>query len=144
MSFAKATLRVESSDGRFFKLLEPLVYTSESGEVIIVPEGATTDGASTPQAIWNIIPPFGTYWLAAILHDYLYRLTKRPKAECDGLLLEAMTSLGVDRLLRETIYDGVRLGGASAFDEDRRMKLLARVRADVDVIRLRLFGISAA
>lgn len=130
MGFSKPTLKCETSDGRMFTLLEPLVYTAKSGEVIIVPVGATTDGASTPKVIWNIIPPFGTYWLAAVLHDYLYRVTKRLKNECDSLLLEAMESMGVDLVLREAIYEGVHFGGQVSFDEDRFFKIQVALKTD--------------
>ncbi len=123
MAFHNANLSVTTIDGRHVRLLESLVYETETGELIIVPAGAESDGCSTPQTIWNLLPPFGTYWLAAVLHDYLYRQTARPKPECDLLFLEAMASLGVDLLTRETIYEGVRLGGAWAFDDDRRPKL---------------------
>ena len=75
--------------------------------------------------MWGMIPPFGTYWLAAVLHDFLYRETDRTKEECDLLFLEAMKSLGVDLLLREAIYEGVRFGGGEAFNTDRRPKLKA-------------------
>ena len=121
--FAKTTLAVETSDGRHATLLEPLVYTSKAGEVITAPVGTISDGASTPKIIWNLIPPFGSYWLATVLHDYLYRVTKQPRDYCDSMLLEAMESLNVELLLREAIYEGVRLGGGIPFEDDRRAKL---------------------
>ncbi len=36
-----------------------------------VPKGYLTDGASVPRAMWSIIPPWGNYGQAAIVHDYL-------------------------------------------------------------------------
>jgi hypothetical protein len=101
-------------------LLAPVVYTTKAGETIVIPQGTTSDGASTPEAIWNVVPPFGKYWRAAVLHDYLYRVTKRPKNQCDELLLEAMESLGVNALERYTIYEGVKFGGYSSFVDDRK------------------------
>lgn len=123
--FAKTTLDVRTSNGRDVTLLEPLVYTAKSGEVITAPVGTVSDGASTPRVIWQVIPPFGPYWMATVLHDYLYRLTKQPRDYCDNMLMEAMESLGVEFLLREAIYEGVHLGGEVAFNDDRRVKLLA-------------------
>lgn len=127
MPFLKDTVAVQTSDGHNIVLLEPLAYRTNAGEVIIAPAGTTSDGASTPMTIWNLIPPFGKYWKAAILHDYLYRDTQRAKAECDGLLLEAMESLGVDKVLRDTIYEGVHLGGDWSFDEDRKISFMAHI-----------------
>ncbi|MGA2160527.1 MAG: DUF1353 domain-containing protein [Dehalococcoidia bacterium] len=119
--FVDAFISTTSGDGRIFTLLAPLVYVTKNGEVVTVPAGTPTDGASTPAGLWVTIPPFGKYWLAAILHDYLYRFTSRPKDECDNLLLEAMESLGVDEIEAHTIYEGVHLFGQAAFDEDRRV-----------------------
>jgi Protein of unknown function (DUF1353) len=97
-----------------------------------MPKGAATDGASTPQAIWDVLPPFGAYWLAAFLHDCAYQNTllivKETgmekaalfKDDCDSLLKEAMQSLGVDNADVETIYQGVRVGGFKAFNDDRQ------------------------
>jgi hypothetical protein len=123
MGFASTTLAVRTADGHNVVLLEPLVYVTKSGETITVPAGATSDGASTPRFLWPTIPPFGMYWLAAVLHDYLYRRTQKPKAECDNLLLEAMESLGVEKVLASAIYEGVNIGGQAAFDADRRAQI---------------------
>jgi hypothetical protein len=123
MPFLKTNLIVSTSDGRNVVLQEELTYVTEAGETIVVPVGATADGCSTPKEVWILIPPFGQYWLAAVLHDYLYRKTKKTREECDKLFLEAMESLGVDLILRTTIYNGVRLGGSWAFDDDRKQTL---------------------
>lgn len=125
MGFVKTDLSFISSDGRNITTLEPIVLTRPNGEVITAPPGFTSDGASTPKSIWWLIPPFGTYWLACVLHDFLYRVSGRPKDECDTILMEAMTSLGVELFLREAIYEGVHLGGQWAFDNDRNPKLMA-------------------
>jgi len=37
-----------------------------------VPAGFVTDFASTPRALWSVIPPTGRYQLAAVVHDFLY------------------------------------------------------------------------
>ena len=125
MLFSTTSLKVQSSDGRNFVLLEPFSFTSQGGVTITVPAGSTSDGASTPREIWSFIPPFGTYWMAAFLHDYLYRYTQLPKTECDSLLKEAMECLGVDPIERNAIYDGVALGGQSSFDSDRANQIFS-------------------
>lgn len=133
MSFAKLTLQVVTADGHNCVLFEPLEFTTKAGRVLRMIMGATTDGASMPRALWRELPPFGTYWLAAVLHDGAYRdqLEERQvdgswkhvslsKSECDQLLNEAMESLGVNEIARITIYEGVHFGGQSSFDEDRK------------------------
>jgi hypothetical protein len=125
MPFSTNSLKVQTSDGRNFVLLESFNYTSNEGVIITVPIGTTSDGASTPREIWCFIPPFGLYWMAAFLHDYLYRCTQMPKYQCDALLKEAMVYLGVDPIEREAIYEGVAIGGENSFDEDRKNQIPA-------------------
>lgn len=111
---------VRSSDGQNFTLVYPIVYITAIGARITIPAGTTTDGASVPRALWRLLPPFGKYWMASILHDYVYRFTKMAKTNCDDLFHEAMLSCGVDPAVARTIYEGVRIGGQEAFDENRR------------------------
>jgi hypothetical protein len=117
--FSTDTLKVETADGHNVVLLESFSYETKSGEVITVPMGTKSDGASTPKSIWNLIPPFGVYWKATFLHDYLYRNTERTRGECDSILLEAMEVLGTPLLERDTIYKAVAEFGNMAFQKDR-------------------------
>jgi len=125
-------LLVRTSDGRNFTLQEPLEFVLDAGMRYRVPVGAQTDGASTPAALWPILPPFGGYWLAAVLHDAAYRGTLEimerdggwapaglSREQADLLLLEAMIALDVPEATRFAIYEGVRAGGNRAFAEDR-------------------------
>lgn len=121
--FNKTKLAVLTGDGRNVRTLEDLVYEKKDGERIIVPRGTESDGATVPQIFWNILPPFGLWWLAAVLHDYLYNYTERPKEYCDDVFLEAMESLNVPLLIRETIYNSVKYGGEIAFTNDRVKEL---------------------
>ncbi len=130
-----------SQDGRNWKLLTPMVYKSKSGRIFIVPRGCSTDGPSIPSILFSLLPPTGDYYQSCILHDSGYQNTllewpsntllpdfKQPyaaskanlsKSECDSLLKEAMELSGVDEITANIIYQGVNLGGATAFKEDR-------------------------
>ena len=92
-----------------------------------MPAGYLTDGASVPQVLWSLIPPWGAYGQAAVVHDLLceYLATtkdgvpqKITRARCDEILLEAMVALGVPAVKRCTIYRAValyrRLSGVDA------------------------------
>lgn len=126
-------LLVRTKDGRNVVLQEPLEFYSETGQLYRAPTGTTSDGASTPPALWPTIPPFGSYWLAAILHDAAYRgvlevkrgddwvVAMLSKDSADSLLLEAMLSLGVSEVERLAIYGGVHFGGSTAFNKDRKL-----------------------
>jgi Protein of unknown function (DUF1353) len=133
--FTPEAFPLTTKDGRNIVMYEKVVYCSRSGEQITLSVGAESDGASTPKELWMIAPPFGWYWRAGVLHDFLYRYTQRPKAECDALLLEAMDVLlseesgkgfwnEVKRIEREaearSFYEAVTLGGGCSFDEDRK------------------------
>ena len=120
--FSTENFKVATTDGRNFTLLEPVTFTRYSGEVITIPAGAQSDGASTPQAVWPTLPPFGKYWRAAYLHDFLYRYTHRSKVECDDILREAMAVIGVDAFEMDVIYQGVALAAEDAFAADRGQK----------------------
>jgi len=120
MGFDKTMIAVRTADGLRVVTLEPFTFTRPSGDVITVPAGTQSDGASIPEALWSTgLAPFGTYWLATVLHDYLYRDTARLKEECDTILLEAMQALYVDETQATLIYEGVHFGGWKAFRGDR-------------------------
>jgi hypothetical protein len=129
--FQNLPFKVSTLDGRNFALLSDVFYISKDGTRYCMIAGSESDGASTPQAVWNLIPPFGKYWPAAFLHDCAYRNTLRiwdglnwvqaglEKDECDSLLKEAMESLGVNPVELETIYEAVSIAGRAAFYKDR-------------------------
>ena len=85
---------------------------------VYVEAGYLTDGASVPRAAWSIIPPWGQYGQAAVVHDLLCEYlqisvdgvpTSITRAECDSILLEAMQALAVPDLEAKTIYESVNL-----------------------------------
>jgi hypothetical protein len=80
--------------GRFWRLAARLRYSSSRlGTIVAVPEGFWTDLASTPRPLWPVLPPSGRYAIAAVLHDYLYRLGAVPnvtRKEADEAFRDAM------------------------------------------------------
>lgn len=120
--FSVDNLKVETADGKNVKLLEGFTYITLSGIVINVAPSEESDGGSTPQIIWNLIPPTGDWWMAAFLHDHLYRNTNFKRSFCDDTILEAMKRLGVNRFKAYLIYWNLRMFGWHAFNEDRRAK----------------------
>lgn len=117
MPFLQTSLKNESEDGRNVTFLEPLRYQHEDGTITTAPVGTESDGLSG-----GLIPSWGWYWLAALLHDYLYRRTFLPRDYCDAVFLEALLSLATtieQKIESRAIYEGVRLGGQKAFDQDR-------------------------
>jgi hypothetical protein len=113
--------------------MEPVEVVTGEGDRYRVPVGSTSDGASTPRIGWDAIPPFGPYWLAAVVHDSAYRGNLERQREdgtwtpamlsknaSDTLFLDLMTALGVEQGLKETIYEGVKFFAWRAFRDDRK------------------------
>ena len=85
-----------------------------------MPTDFVTDLASIPKLFWNLLPPFGKYTEAAVLHDYLYRTHLVERVDADDILLEAMTLCRVPQWQRLLIYCAVRLFGGIAWRDDGR------------------------
>ena len=82
----------------------------DSDEVVKVPKGFITDGASIPKFAWSIIgSPMGKYSAAAVVHDFLYHTKKYTRRKSDAIFLEAMKVLGVPWWKRKVMWLSVRL-----------------------------------
>ncbi len=90
---------------------------------VYVPLHYLTDGATVPRFLWGLIPPWGRYGQAAVLHDYLCETLTvieqgKPVAitrtQADKALKEAMEALDVPRWKRNVMYIGVRIYGTLA------------------------------
>jgi hypothetical protein len=102
-------------------LEEELVYQGRTQE-FLVPRGTLTDFASVPRVFAWLVPKYGLFTAAAVLHDHLVRV-ERPAGrisavDADGLFRRAMRELGVPFLVRWFMWAAVRLG--SLTDPDGR------------------------
>lgn len=118
MPFADDTPLLEKLKGGEWLVRQPggLVYTTNAGQTITVPEGFETNLASVPAIFWPLFPRDGDYTPAAIVHDWLYtqkQIEGRQitRAQADGIMLEAMESLGVGWWRRTVIWAALRVGG---------------------------------
>lgn len=121
-SFTTPLIVTPLNDGITWKLDEPFDYVEgdlSTGRKIEVPLGFVTDFASIPRLFWDLLPPWGKYGKAAVLHDYLYSTALFTRAHCDRIFLEAMGTLGVRWITRWTMYLGVRIGGWVGWNEHR-------------------------
>lgn len=88
------------------------VGSKESKEIVAVPKGYITDGASIPRFLWGIVGhPFGRYAQAAVVHDLCYEKNLYSRKRSDEIFLEAMQVLGVPWLTRRIIFRAVRMFG---------------------------------
>ncbi|BCR06018.1 hypothetical protein DESUT3_30870 [Desulfuromonas versatilis] len=116
--FTEALVVSPLADGDTWVLLSPLSYEVGelgSGEVLTAPPGFMTDFASVPRLLWWVLPKWGKYGNAAVLHDWLYWEQVRNRPEADRIMLEAMEVLEVPAWQRWPIYLGVRAFGALAW-----------------------------
>ena len=105
---------VRQLNAKEWELLEELEYhvgSKDSQDIIRVPKGFVTDFASIPKPLWPILPPFGRYSPAAVIHDYLYSTKERKRKEDDKIFLEAMKVMKVKWWVRQAMYRSVRLFG---------------------------------
>jgi len=111
------TKRVMTEDYAWI-LQEPLVYENSKYRITVY-DGFDFDFASIPWFFRRVIPKNGMkYDRASCLHDALYASKILSKKECDRLFLEAMLLDGVNHVVASLMYDAVRIGGNSAYDED--------------------------
>jgi hypothetical protein len=110
------------ADSRDWMLVESVEYSiGNSGVIISVPKGFVTDFASIPQPLWSFgLSPYGRFSKAAIVHDYLYWKQDCTREQADNLLLIAMKESGVSNSQQREIYLGVRAGGESAWESNRK------------------------
>lgn len=124
---AIGTLLLSRFVERVYFLMQPIAWKpgpkqDQGLPMVNVPKGFVTDFASVPRAFWSALPPDGEYTYAAILHDYLYwnQATDRPTA--DLVLKAAMEDFGVSTADAFMVYNGVRLGGQSAWDGNAALR----------------------
>ena len=125
------------ADNHDWVLFANLDYrVGESAITITVPKGFVTDFASIPQPFWSAgLSPNGKYSKAAIVHDYLYWMQGCTRRQADNILMIAMKESGVDVATRTAIYEGVRLGGDTAWQDNasERSQGLPRILPGADL-----------
>lgn len=100
---------VKAHAARHWILERELTYVGKR-ETFVVPTGMSTDFASVPRPFVWLLPPYGAYTKAAILHDYLCRPEAGiSRADADGLFRRAMRELDVPVIRRWMMWAAVRL-----------------------------------
>jgi hypothetical protein len=114
---------LDTPDGKSRLLVDALTFELTMGEggriQLVVPAGFISNLASVPRPLWSIVPPFGAYNRAAIIHDYLYV----SGGECsrflaDAIFREAMHQLGIPLWRRVVMFYAVRWFGWIGFNRE--------------------------
>jgi hypothetical protein len=56
-----------------WRVLDKLEIVLSNDKVITINKGFEFDGSSTPRGLWWIFPSYGNFFLAALIHDYMYK-----------------------------------------------------------------------
>ncbi|UOY03038.1 DUF1353 domain-containing protein [Blastococcus sp. PRF04-17] len=100
-------------DDETWALVDELVYQGNR-QRFVVPAGFRTDFATVPRVVTWLVPRFGAYTLAAILHDWLVTDGLRSGAvtsnDADGIFRRVMRESGVPVIRRWLMWAGVRWG----------------------------------
>ena len=112
MAFEDPRAHVRQCTPHEWELVEPMRYQG-AREQFIVPAGFITDFASVPRLTSWLIPTYGIYTPAAILHDHLCisARTEHPeatRADADGLFRRTLRELGVSAPMRWMMWAAVR------------------------------------
>jgi len=111
--FEPGSLTVRRVDANTWSLVDQLVYRGNR-QRFVVPAGFHTDFATVPRVVTWLVPRFGAYTLAAVLHDWLCTEGIRSGAvssrEADGIFRRVMRESGVPVLRRWLMWAGVRWG----------------------------------
>ncbi|CCG02967.1 DUF1353 domain-containing protein [Blastococcus saxobsidens] len=113
MPFEVGDVVVRTLDDEHWGVVEPLVYRG-TRDRFVVPAGFRTDFATVPRVVVWLVPRFGRYTAAAILHDWLCTVgiesgvvTAR---EADGVFRRVLRESGVPVVRRWLMWCGVRWG----------------------------------
>lgn len=113
MPFEVGDVVVRGLDAEHWSVVEPLVYRGKRDR-FVVPAGFVTDFATVPRVVVWLVPRFGRYTAAAILHDWLCTdgiaggvVTAR---EADGIFRRVMRESDVPVVRRWLMWCGVRWG----------------------------------
>jgi hypothetical protein len=102
---------VRQFDKKTWTLEEQVVYLGREDEFVI-PVGTRTDFASVPRVFAWLVPPYGLFTAAAVLHDHLWSVAVPAgvigPVDADGLFRRAMRELGVAFLIRWFMWGAVR------------------------------------
>lgn len=102
-------------DGSNWVLMDSFDFTDQMDNNVTVPDGFVTDFASIPRPFWIVLPKWGKYGYAAVIHDWLNWDQTNSREYADTVLLQGMRVSDVAPIVQTIIYKAVRLFGSLAW-----------------------------
>lgn len=93
--------------GRIFGRAEVVTDQVVTVQGIPIPPYFKSDGASLPWFVRSFLSPFGDYFTAALVHDFLLKM-KVPRVEAAHTFKAELKHLNMPNWLTNTFYWGVR------------------------------------
>jgi hypothetical protein len=112
MPFTDDDVVVKQTSDEQWEVVEPLIYEGNQ-DAFLVQAGFSTDLASVPRPVVWLLPRYGRYTKAAILHDYLCHEARTGlfnRNDADGIFRRAMRELEVSFARRWMMWAAVRIG----------------------------------
>lgn len=106
-------LVVRPLDEKHWELQRDLVYEGNT-DYFLVETGSKTDFASVPRMFWWLVPRYGRYTEAAVLHDFLCDQARRGnfnRCDADGIFRRTLREFGVSYVRRRMMWAAVRWAG---------------------------------
>lgn len=119
----------DSDNEERWKLHSPYNYQGRK-HTVTVPQGFSTDFASVPRLLWMLLPPYGRYTVAAVVHDWLYYAQSMKRKEADRIFLSIMIEDRVRVIRAVLMYLAVRAFGWHAW------RKIVRPRVDSHMERM--------
>ncbi len=129
-------------DDKNWSVVESFSYTGRT-DTFVIPAGTKTDFASVPRPVVWLLPRYGHWTKAAILHDYLWskcRVGEFNFYDADGLFKRSMRELGVPFWRRWIMWAAVRF--AAPFSKGSSWKTWFE-RGPVPFLKMWLIAIPA-
>lgn len=79
----KVSYKMRSHHDKYWRMTESLTIILSNGDAIYIPDGFEWDFSSVPKFLWGLLPPFGDFLVAALIHDYLYVVDYKRKENGD-------------------------------------------------------------
>ena len=102
-------------DPTFWRIEKEYARATTIGVVAVMP-GFLFDGASVPQRFQDLIPCWGLYSGAALIHDGLYTAHPCPRETADRIFLDLMLADGVPHEQAWLMWKAVCRFGQPAWD----------------------------